>query len=112
VALGGFFGATARYTVSEPLPSPFNTLAVNVLGSFALGMLMYSSQYLTFISPRTRLVLGTGFMGSFTTYSTFAVQTYQLSAGLAFANIFANTILALAGVLMGRATAIHLSRRG
>lgn len=111
VATGGFFGATARYFLTSPLPTPFNTLVVNVLGSFALGMLMYSSEYLAYVSSRTRLAIGTGFMGSFTTYSTFALQSYQLPAHLALANIAANTTLSLMAVLMGRATVIYLSRR-
>ena len=111
VATGGFFGATARYLLTNPLPAPFNTLVVNVLGSFFLGMLMYSSDYFAYISPRTRLAIGTGFMGSFTTYSTFALQSYQLPAHFAIANIAANIVLTLIGVLMGRGAIIYLSRR-
>jgi len=112
VAVGGFAGAVLRYVVSVALPAgfPWGTLAVNVLGSFALGALVYEARLVGRIGPRARLVFGTGFLSSFTTYSTFAVETAALSPALAVANVGANYALGLAAVVAGRAVATGVSR--
>ena len=86
VAVGGFVGTGAREALSLWLPSPadrvnWTILAVNVSGAFLLGVLV---QLLAGRGPdvgrrrTTRLLLGTGVLGGFTTYSTFAVGTAQL----------------------------------
>jgi len=111
IGTGGFFGAIARFSVAGMVTSPVNTLFVNVLGSFMLGILMYDSDYLGYVSPRTRMAVGVGFLGSFTTFSTFAVQSYQLPAHLAAANIAVNVGLAVFAVLLGRSAVIYLSKR-
>lgn len=104
VAVGGFAGAVLRHLVTLALPSsfPWGTLAVNVAGSFALGVLLYEARLTGRLGPRTRLLLGTGFLSSFTTYSTFAVETAALSPSLAVANVGANYVLGFAAVLGGR----------
>lgn len=76
VGAGGALGAVLRYLVGEFIPSerfPFGTLAVNVFGSFALGVV-------TFVAASTDIVLfvGIGVCGSFTTYSSFSVETVRL----------------------------------
>ncbi|MBN2488315.1 MAG: fluoride efflux transporter CrcB [Methanosarcinaceae archaeon] len=111
IGTGGFFGAIARFSVAGTITSPLDTLFVNVLGSFMLGVLMYDTEYLGYVNPRTRMAVGVGFLGSFTTFSTFAVQSYQLHGYLAAANIAANVGLAVFAVLLGRAAVIHLSTR-
>lgn len=105
VAVGGFAGAVLRHAVSVALPGgfPWGTLAVNAAGSFALGVLLYEARLTGRLGPRTRLLLGTGFLSSFTTYSTFAVETVTLSPPLAVANVGANYALGFAAVLAGRA---------
>ncbi|WP_433626816.1 fluoride efflux transporter CrcB [Halomicrococcus sp. NG-SE-24] len=104
VAVGGFVGATLRHAVAVALPGgfPWGTLAVNVAGSFALGVLLYEARLADLLSAETRLVVGTGFLSSFTTYSTFAVQTASLSPTLAVANVAANYVLGLLAVLSAR----------
>jgi len=104
VAVGGFVGATLRHTVAAALPGgfPWGTLAVNVAGSFALGVVLYEAHLADLLAPETRLVVGTGFLSSFTTYSTFAVQTASLPPRLAVANVAANYVLGLLAVLAGR----------
>jgi CrcB protein len=104
VAVGGFTGAVCRHVVAVALPGgfPWGTLAVNVAGSFALGVLLFEAKLAGRLSAETRLVLGTGFLSSFTTYSTFAVQTAALSPTLAVANVAANYALGFAAVLAGR----------
>lgn len=79
LAAGGFIGAVSRYAtqtlVSTVLPShvPFGTLLVNVLGSFVLGWLAGGG-----MSGQVYLFLGTGFLGAFTTFSTFKLECFQL----------------------------------
>lgn len=84
---------------------------VNVLGSILLGFLMYSSEYLGYVSPRMRMFFGIGFLGSLTTFSTFTVQTFQMPLIEAGFNIFANLTLTLAGVFTGRSIVIYLVKR-
>jgi len=69
---------------------------------FALGILLYESRLVGVIGPETRLILGTGFLSSFTTYSTFAAETAALAPSLAAANVGANYALGLLAVLAGR----------
>ncbi len=104
VGVGGFVGAVLRHVVSGALPVgfPWGTLTVNVAGSFALGVLLYEAHLTDLLAPETRLVVGTGFLSSFTTYSTFAVQTASLSPMVAVANVGANYVLGILAVLLGR----------
>lgn len=107
VALGGAFGAVARYGSSVICAGllgdrfPWGTLFVNVLGCFLLGWLVHGS---TLANDTTRLAIGTGFLGAFTTFSTFGVQTHQAwqrSPGVALANVGANVILGIAAAGLG-----------
>ena len=105
VALGGFVGAIARHALAVSLPTaglPWGTLAANVLGAFALGVLLYEARLSGMLSPETRLVVGTGFLSSFTTYSTFAVETAGLAPAFAVANVAANYVLGFLAVVCGR----------
>lgn len=103
VAIGGAVGAFARFAVSSAAPStafPWPTLLVNLLGAFLLGAF--------FLDPADgpgRALLAIGFLGAFTTLSTYSVETIQLwragDAGLAVLNMVANglggPLFALAG---------------
>jgi CrcB protein len=79
-ALGGFAGAIARYrlsaAVSKRFPSllPYGTLSINALGSLLLGILAGHG-----FGESARLLLGTGFMGAFTTFSTFKLESVNLA---------------------------------
>ncbi|MBM7651036.1 fluoride efflux transporter CrcB [Neobacillus cucumis] len=79
VAIGGFFGAISRFGLSTlikgkyPTTFPFATLLINLLGSFLLGIIVGGN-----LGNSLRLLLGTGFMGAFTTFSTFKLETIQL----------------------------------
>ncbi|MFW6018661.1 MAG: fluoride efflux transporter CrcB [Halapricum sp.] len=105
IAVGGFVGATLRYAISTALPGgfPWGTLTVNVLGSFALGLLLYEARLTGLLSAETRLILGTGLLSSFTTYSTFAVETATLDPVTAVLNVFANYALGFVAVVAARA---------
>jgi len=79
VAVGGFFGAISRFGISNLLrakyPSgfPVATLCINVVGSFLLGLIIGAG-----LGDSWKLLLGTGFMGAFTTFSTFKLESIQL----------------------------------
>jgi fluoride exporter len=84
IALAGAFGAVARYGLSGLVQRfagprfPLGTLAVNVLGCFLLGLLATLSLERWSISPTTRTAVLIGFLGAFTTFSTFSYETLAL----------------------------------
>lgn len=108
VAIGGFAGANGRYLLSGLFEGPSGTLLVNVLGSVALGLLLYQSILRGLFSRETRLVLGTGVLASFTTYSTFAVESVALGVADGLGYVVVSYALGIAGVLAGRAIALRL----
>ncbi|MBP2239745.1 CrcB protein [Cytobacillus eiseniae] len=79
VGIGGFFGAICRYVVTNVMKrlfldqKPYGTMAVNLSGSFLLGLLFGLSE-----SNEYNLLLGTGFLGAYTTFSTFKLESIQL----------------------------------
>ena len=105
VAVGGFAGANLRYLVSLFVPGIPGTLAVNVAGSLLLGFLVYEARYTGLLADRTRLVVGTGFLSSFTTYSTFVLESASAPFALLVGNVVGSYALGFAGVLVGRAAA-------
>jgi fluoride exporter len=115
ISLGGAVGTAARYLLSGWLlrvlgPAfPYGTLAVNVIGSFLLGAIMHVGLNTTLLSPAARLVLGTGVMGGFTTYSTFNYETLQYAQegawGLAGLNLGVTVVTCLIAGLLGAAAA-------
>ena len=86
VGLGGLMGSVLRYLVSlVPLRHesgfPLVTLGINVLGAFALGLIMAAAGRTGNVDPRTMLFLRVGVCGGFTTFSTFALEAHQLLSG-------------------------------
>ncbi|UTT42426.1 fluoride efflux transporter CrcB [Exiguobacterium aurantiacum] len=81
VGLAGALGALVRYEIGVGIHNfyggsfPFPTLAVNLIGSFLLGWLTHFLFRTERFSPTVVTALGTGFIGSFTTFSTFSVET-------------------------------------
>jgi CrcB protein len=83
IAIGAIVGALLRWKVGEyynPLfPTlPLGTLAVNLLGSFLMGAAIFLTAEHSFFSPHLRLGFITGFLGSFTTFSTFSAEALVL----------------------------------
>lgn len=112
VALGGGLGSIARYSLGKAWPDsqhtlPLTTLGINLLGSFLLGMLVVAvTEIWSGAHPNLRPFLGTGILGGFTTFSTFAVQEQNLSAVPAAAYLAASVgggiVLAGAGMVLIR----------
>jgi|AGTN01.3.fsa_nt_gi Integral membrane protein possibly involved in chromosome condensation len=110
VAAGGIAGTCARYVLNVIIPAMPGILVINVAGCFLLGLVMYLSSYGGVFGPRTRITCGAGFIGSFTTFSTFSLQTFQASPGIAVANVVISVLLGLAAVMAGRQVAIKLAK--
>jgi fluoride exporter len=83
VGIGGFIGAILRYALSSVIQSdnsviPIGTLLVNFLGTLLLGMVVYSAELVSFITPEIRIFLTIGVLGAFTTMSTFGHEAFTL----------------------------------
>lgn len=112
IGLAGALGSVSRYLFSRSVLSavgghwlPAGTMAVNVIGSFAIGLLGGLAASRGFLSPSTRMVLTTGFLGGFTTFSTFSFETLTLVRQgeplAAAANVALQVGLGLAAVFFG-----------
>jgi CrcB protein len=112
VGIGGFIGANARYVVARVVGAmfetrfPLGTFFINVGGSFLLGVLGTVIADRVFPSSEAmRLALGVGFLGAFTTFSTFEFETHALiedgSWLTATTNMFASLFLGLLAVRAG-----------
>jgi fluoride exporter len=102
VCAGGFCGAVGRYQISDWIPSLPGILIVNVLGCIAISILMYSSIFFGAFDRKSRLFFGVGVIGSFTTFSAFAFQSFSSGLVIGSLNILANILLGLVGVFIGR----------
>ena len=104
VGIGGFIGSVFRYLIGLiPIPEstvfPIKTLCINVLGSFAIGLIVFSVQGGKYMDPKLLLMLKVGVCGGFTTFSTFALETFDLmKKGATFAAISYLCLSVLLGV--------------
>lgn len=96
VFVGGGLGALLRYLATLIAEGPLTILAINVFGSFAIGLLIAVPA-----SPM-RLFLAVGLLGGFTTYSAFSLDALQLwqrgQVGMALAYVLGSTLISLAAV--------------
>ncbi len=111
VGIGGACGAMARYLINiSPLSNvfqkfPFPTFTVNILGSFLIGFLvvLFADKYTA--HENLRIVLLVGFLGAFTTFSTFELEIFELLREryfvTAFAYLFLSVLVGFIGVLGG-----------
>ncbi|QHS18057.1 chromosome condensation protein CrcB [haloarchaeon 3A1-DGR] len=109
IAIGGFVGGVLRHAIADVVVAPGGTLAANVLGCLALGFLTYEAELAGTFAEETGYVLSTGFLSSFTTYSTFALETMQAAPLLGVGNVVANYGLGAVAVLLGRSTAMTVT---
>ncbi|HMS66088.1 MAG TPA: fluoride efflux transporter CrcB [Ignavibacteria bacterium] len=119
IGLGGFIGAVSRFLISRFIGNhfsafPLGTLIVNVSGSFLLGFIIYSVSFGKNISPEFRDFMTIGFIGAFTTMSTFAYESFRLAELSEFMyfffNLFLNIFLCLLAVYLGKELAILLNK--
>lgn len=116
VALGAALGANARYAVGLWAANrfgagfPYGTFIVNVSGSLLLGFLLTLATEQLTLAPETRLLLAVGFLGSYTTFSSYMVESVGLmrDGGLwpALLNIAGNNVVGLICALLG----VYLAR--
>ena len=106
LALGGVIGTWARFAAGSGLGSPWGTLAINVLGCFVLGVVgTLALARPDWVSPEARLLLGVGFCGAFTTFSTYGFEALALlqagRPGTALAYVALSNALGLAATAGG-----------
>lgn len=110
VGLGGALGACSRYAISLLLAGvdsriPYATLSVNVVGALIAGFLMTVFVSKGLVPSALQLILVVGFLGGFTTFSAFSVETLRLletgDSGLALVNSLANLVGSLIAVSVG-----------
>lgn len=103
IAVGGFAGSNLRYFVEIAVPSTLvATFLVNVLGSFALAVILYEASTIGALSDRSKFVFGTGFLSSFTTFSTFVFDVISVDPVVGLAYVLASYASGFAAVLLGR----------
>jgi CrcB protein len=111
IAIGAALGANARYLVGIwainrlGADFPYGTFIVNVAGSFVLGFLLTLGAGRLQLSPEARLLLVVGFLGSFTTFSSYTLESLNLwrEAGLwpSLLNIVGNNLVGLVAAVLG-----------
>ena len=112
VGVGGFIGSVCRYLIGLIPVSPSNgfpvkTLAINIIGAFAIGLIAAAAAKNADMDPRLVLLLKTGVCGGFTTFSTFALEISDLmrsgSWGAAIAYMLISLVLGVAAVFAAEA---------
>lgn len=116
IGLGGFVGAVSRYVISDWAAQkwgaafPYGTLIINLSGSFLLGLFLTVATERLLVDPRVRLFLATGFLGAFTTFSTFTYESIELilnggrMSGLLnlLISVLTGALMAFLGIWLGR----------
>jgi CrcB protein len=116
VAVAGFFGAITRAALGKAIKAmvgtvfPLGTFAINLTGCFILSFFLTLTLERLEINPKLRLAIGTGFLGAFTTFSTFAVDSVNLirsqqmwvSAAYILGTSFGCVVLAWLGIVTSR----------
>lgn len=115
VGAGGFFGAAGRFLVSGWIGAraqhfPYGTLAVNLIGSLALGFLVTLLAERVFAGGAFRLLALVGFLGAFTTFSAFSYETVLLWQGGRWPALCANIGLNVGGCLLATAAGMLAAR--
>lgn len=112
VAIGGAFGAVARYGIglifgNALSPFPFATFLINVTGSFLIGLLLTKFE----ANETLRLIFITGFLGAYTTFSTFEYEAFNLTQTKQTMIAFAYVALSFALGFIGVASGIWAARK-
>ena len=115
VGVGGFFGALGRFLLSGWIGArveqfPAGTLAVNVIGSLAIGFLAGAAGGRLLASGAVRLLVMAGFLGAFTTFSAFSYESVQLWQAGRWPALLANAGLNVSGCLLATAAGMAAAR--
>lgn len=115
VGLGGFLGTNARYLVANWIGGrygtsfPYGTLVINVSGSFIIGLFLILITERFLVHPNWRLFFSVGFLGGYTTFSTFSFESLVLILSGAWfpglINLIGSVVLGLGATLCGMALA-------
>ncbi len=115
ISIGAIVGANLRYFIGQSVAKlfssslPYGTLLINITGSFILGFFLVWTGERVLADPRWRLLIAIGFCGGYTTFSSFAYETFALFEQGRFAasalNVVASNVLCLIGVALGVAIA-------
>src|SRR6476620_11145888 len=115
IAVAGLIGTLLRYWLSGLVARqygetfPWGTMAVNLVGCFLAGAVFYVTEERFLISPTIRTIILIGFLGGFTTFSSYGLQTFTLlrdgEFGLATLNMAASNVFGLMMVWAGYASA-------
>jgi CrcB protein len=111
IGSGAVLGANARYWLNNYMVGrlgasfPYGTLIINISGSFLLGFVLVLIANRVVVDPGYRLLIGTGFLGAYTTFSTFSYDTIALLEVGDFLpaiwNVLASVAISLAGAYLG-----------
>ena len=111
ISIGAILGANLRYLLGQyvakliPSSMPYGTLLINATGSFILAFFLVWTTERVLADPRWRLIIAVGFCGGYTTFSSYAYETFALFENgqwlTCAANIVANNVLCLASTVLG-----------
>lgn len=116
IFLGGGFGAIARYSLAACVQKhlgtglPWGTLAVNLLGAFAMGLLVELFALKSNLPEPARLLLTTGFLGGFTTFSAFSLESALMVQKGDYAQLAVYITLSVAGTIAALIAGMQLVR--
>lgn len=117
IAIGGAAGACCRFVLAEYIfrslakPFPYGTLSVNLLGSFAIGVAFVLFSENSSGSHQVRLLVAAGFLGAFTTFSTFSLESVTLLQQARLFDFFIYICTSLIGCLGATATGMWLTKQ-
>jgi CrcB protein len=117
VCLAGALGTGARFALSSGVAAlcgtqfPYGTVLVNVLGSFLIGVVAETSAATDLVTPTLRVVLTSGFLGGFTTYSAFNQETLTFLQHDLWGRALANVAVTLVVCLLAGAGGVACARR-
>ena len=118
VGIGGFAGANLRYALGQTIGNrlgasfPYGTFVINITGAFVIGLLLTTLTERTIADPLWRQLLVIGFLGGYTTFSSYTYEAVQLFDGgdwqLASLYLVGSNVLALIACLLGIAVARNI----